>query len=102
MSQIKGYATIIDPDRPMPIEYDTKQCGHCQKVLFVKAGSGGAIYLIPSRDRVGEFLEEAGAFCRVCMRPICLPCHDHGNCRPFEKMLEASESRDRLLRAVGL
>lgn len=101
MSLIKGYATIVDPDLPRAIEYDTKQCGHCMKVLFVKAGSGGTVYLIPT-GRPGHFREEMGAFCRVCMRPVCLPCDDHGQCVPFERFLEAAEARDRLRRAVGV
>lgn len=98
--RVQGYATIVDPDAPLA-EFDTRQCGHCQKVIFIKAGSGGATYLIPT-PTPGRFLEEAGAFCRVCMRPVCLPCHAVGSCTPFEQLLEASESRDRLRRACGL
>jgi hypothetical protein len=97
MARVQGYATIVDPDAPVR-EFDTAQCGHCQKVIFVKAGSGGTTYLIPT-GTPGRFLEEPGAFCRCCMRSVCLPCHAHGGCAPFERQLEASEARDRLRRS---
>ena len=96
----KGYAVIVEPDRPVT-ELDSTQCGHCQKVIFVKPGSGSTVYLIPTR-LPGQYKEEAGAFCRVCMRPVCLRCHAQGRCTPFERTLEKSEARDRLRRSVGL
>ncbi len=92
-----GYATITDPAAPL-VEYDTAGCGHCQRVIFTKPGSAQTVYLFP--QRVGPPKEEMGAFCRVCMRPVCLPCHEAGRCTPWEKQLEAMESRDRLRRSV--
>lgn len=86
----QGYATIFAPDAPQ-FERDTCNCGHCQKVIFLKPGSGVTVYLIPHRD--GRWTEESGAFCRVCMRPVCLPCHDKGTCTPFEKQIEQMEKR---------
>lgn len=86
----QGYATIVQPDAPA-FERDTCNCGHCQKVIFLKPGSGVTVYLIPHRD--GRWTEESGAFCRVCMRPVCLPCHDIGRCTPFEVQLEYAEKR---------
>jgi hypothetical protein len=96
----QGYSVIVAPDQPQ-VEMDTAQCGHCQKVIFVKPGSGSTVYLIPTRQP-GRYVEEAGAFCRVCMRPVCLRCHDQGRCTPFERALEKSEARDRLRRSIGL
>jgi hypothetical protein len=96
----QGYATIIDPDAPVQ-ELDSCQCGHCQKVIFVKPRSASTVYLIPT-GVPGRFTEEPGAFCRVCMRPVCLRCHDQGRCTPFERALEKSEARDRLRRSIGL
>jgi hypothetical protein len=96
--RITGYATLVDPDAPL-VERDTCTCGHCQRVIFIKPGSASTVYLI--FDRVGwRWQEEAGAFCRVCMRPICLSCCAVGRCTPWERQLEASEARDRLRRSV--
>lgn len=97
---ITGYATIVEPDQ-QTIERDTTTCGHCQRVVWMKPGSAATVYLI--FDRVAwRWREEPGAFCKQCMRPICLSprCLDH--CLVWEKMLEASEARDRLRRAVGV
>lgn len=95
-----GYATIVEPDRPT-IERDTTTCGHCQRVIFVKPGTACTVYLIVDRPTL-TWREAMGAFCRVCMRPVCLPCHDHGRCTPWEKMLEASEARERFLQQAGI
>lgn len=81
------------------IERDTCQCGHCNKHVSVKANTAATVYLIQHRD--GRTTEEPGAFCRVCMSPICLTCHEVGRCVPFERKLEGWEARDRLRRAVG-
>ena len=86
----QGYAQIVDPDRPL-IERDTISCGHCGLVVFVKPGTAATVYLIQHRDR--SWTDEAGAFCRVCMRPVCLRCHDVGACRPLERWLELQEAR---------
>ena len=85
----QGYAQILDPDRPL-VERDTISCGHCGRVVFVKPGSAATVYLIQHRD--GSWTDEAGAFCRVCMRPVCLRCHDDGVCHPLERWLERQES----------
>jgi hypothetical protein len=95
----QGYAFILDPDQPMQ-EWDTCQCGHCQRIIFTKPNSASTVYLLPLA--VGRWKEEPGAFCRVCMRPVCLPCHDQGRCIPWEKMIEAAEDRERFRRSVGL
>lgn len=88
MAEHRGYATIVDPDIPL-VECDTVTCGHCQRIIFLKPGAGITTYLI--RHRNHQVTEEAGAFCRVCMRAVCLRCHDDGRCTPFEKRLEAME-----------
>ena len=93
-----GYVTIVEPDRPT-VEQDTTACGHCQRVILTKARSASTVYLIPT-PIPGQYREEAGAFCRVCMKPVCLPCHDRGTCTPFERQLEMMERRGQLLRAA--
>lgn len=98
MRSVLGYATISTPERRQ--EYDTTICGHCNKVIFVKPGTAQTTYLILQRS--GGFREALGAFCRVCMRPICLPCEQLGTCTPFERQLERSEARDRFCRSAGL
>lgn len=95
----RGYVTITDPDKPL-FERDTITCGHCQKIVFVKPGTACTVYLIPIRPKdehdlevIGRYLEEAGAFCAVCQRPICLPCHDVGTCRTWEQLIESMEKK---------
>lgn len=92
MRNPSGYATIVDPDRPT-VERDTASCGHCQQVIFTKPGSAATVYLIFDRAS-WRWREEAGAFCRVCMRPVCLACHDQGRCTPWERRIEAAERRE--------
>lgn len=100
MRQVTGYATIVDPDQPF-FERDTITCFHCQQVVFIKPGTASTVYLI--WDPVANvWREEPGAGCRVCMRPICLPCYVAGGCTPWEKQMEAAEARDRFLRSAGL
>lgn len=89
MRRAQGYATITEPARRL-VEYDTAQCGHCQRILFTKPGTASTIYLIPL-GTPGQFRLEPGAFCRVCMRPVCLPCHADGRCTPWERRLELAE-----------
>lgn len=96
---ITGFATVVDPDRPL-FERDTTTCGHCQQVIFVKPGTACTTYLVFDRA-AARWTEEAGAFCRICMRPICLGCCDVGRCMPWERKLEASEAKDRLRRQVA-
>jgi len=91
MRRVQGYATFSGPESLT--EYDTIQCGHCQRVIFTKPGTISTIYLIYGSDE--RWREEPGAFCRVCMRPVCLSCHDVGTCRPWERMIEAQEAAGR-------
>lgn len=92
-----GYLYIADPDGP-PTERDTMTCGHCQQMVQVKPNTGGTVYLIPVMH-VGHaeghwhYKEEDGAFCRVCMRPICLECHERGRCRTWERWFERLEAK---------
>jgi hypothetical protein len=95
----QGYATIVSPDAPM-IERDSCQCGHCSGVVLVKPGTGATVYVFPQVN--GPDKEEPGAFCRRCMRPVCLTCHAKGRCVPFEKMIDRLEARGRMLRAAGV
>jgi hypothetical protein len=74
-------------------------------VVQVKPGSGATVYLLPishpgHAEGHWHYAEEAGAFCRVCMRPICLTCHAAGVCRTWERWFDQLESRDRFLRQV--
>lgn len=89
-----GYAVVVDPDRPL-VERDTIGCGHCQAIVFVKPGTGATTYLI-FEPQTWRWREEPGAFCRVCMRPICLACHGVGRCTPWERRMARAEARARL------
>ena len=95
-----GYATIIEPGH-LTVEIDTASCGHCQRIIFTKAGTAATVYLL-STAVPGQYREEGGAFCRVCMRPICLQCYGVGRCTPWERRLEKAEARERLRRAVSV
>lgn len=66
----QGYAIAVGADGKST-EWDTHTCAHCQKVIFVKKDPGG--------------------FCRRCMKPVCGPCADSGECKPFMKRIEEFE-----------
>lgn len=89
MRNPQGYALILDPAAPL-VERDTITCGHCNRIIFIKPGHGITTYLLQRPD--GLWTEEPGAFCRICMRPVCLVCHDHGRCLPLEARLAAAEA----------
>lgn len=74
-----GYAQWVGET---PREADTITCAHCNRVHIITK-------------------EDAGGFCRQCMKALCGPCADLGRCTPFEKKLEQAEARDRFRRAVG-
>jgi len=84
----QGYATIIDPAAGRPVEMDTFTCCHCQTIVFMH-----------NRDGTRA---DPGGFCRLCFRQCCGPCADSGTCQPFERKLERSEARARLLRQIGV
>lgn len=98
MRNAHGYATIVDPDRPLT-ERDTASCCHCGAVIFTKPGTASTVYLVwdePTR----RWLEEPGASCYRCYKPVCLRCHDHGRCTPLEKWMEQQEARARFRASV--
>lgn len=64
----------------------TVTCCHCNGVT-----------LIPERAAA----DDCGGFCRLCMRATCKACAS-GACTPFERRLEESEARGRLLASMGL
>ena len=99
MRRPQGYVTIANPDGRMT-ERDSIICGHCQQIVMVKPGTAATTYLIP--QVAGPATEEPGAMCRVCMRSVCLRCHAHGRCIPFERRIERMESRARLQAQVGV
>lgn len=96
-----GYAQIVDPDRPL-VERDTITCGHCQQIVLTKPGSASTVYLILRSVQPEVWEEEPGAFCRICMRPICLTCHGHGRCTPWERLVAQAERRDERRRSFFL
>jgi hypothetical protein len=86
-----GYATIVDPDRPL-VERDTAVCCHCGAVILVKPNTVATVYLIfnPTRWR---WEEVPGASCWHCQKPVCLPCEAKGTCDPLERQLARLERR---------
>lgn len=112
MRRPQGYATILDPDKPV-VEMDSAQCGHCQAIIFTKAGTASTVYLLPiaptspqDLEVLGVYQEEPGAFCRICMRPICLRCYRTSltaaiPCVTWERQFEAAEKKQRLREAAA-
>lgn len=84
MRRAQGYATIVDPDRPM-VERDTFTCAHCNSIVTVEPMADPSTF---------------GGFCCQCHKHICGSCADNGHCTPFEKKLEEMERRDRFVRAA--
>lgn len=78
MAQPSGYAIITDPDARLPVERDTFTCCHCNRIIFVRPGSG----------------TERG-FCLNCMQPHC-GSERCFTCAPFEAKLEEWEGRRQL------
>ena len=101
MRHAQGYGLWVDPDAGVPLqERDSIACGHCNRGVFVKPGSATTVYLIQHIDLTTKrmwWTEEPGAFCRCCMRPVCLPCDDIGTCTPLEAFLEQMEGKRRLV-----
>lgn len=85
-----GYGIIIDPVFGVS-EFDTITCSHCQTIVRVDAGHDPA---------------DIGAFCTICAKHICGPCHEsmsRGNgCIPWEKKMEQIEARDRARKSYAL
>ncbi len=92
MRKLGGHVRITSPDAPL-IERDTVQCRHCQRIIEVKPGSWAQVYLIPDSRSPSGYREEAGAYCRRCWGPLCLPCDDRGDCVPWEAQLDRLERR---------
>lgn len=93
MPHARGYSIVIDPAVARPLEHDTLQCVHCQRILVLKPGSGGTTYLFHHRD--GRVTEAPGAWCGRCDAPVCLACHADGRCRPWEAQLLVLEAAER-------
>jgi hypothetical protein len=91
----EGYLLILDPDGPVT-ERDSISCRHCQRIVELKPGTFGQVYLIPDGD---TYREEAGAYCGSCHGPLCLPCERQGGCengsQHWERQMERLEAKAR-------
>lgn len=98
-----GYLVITDPETSV-VEIDTVMCRHCQRIVQLKPGTMGQVYLVPSS--FGGYREEAGAYCSSCSGPLCLACEARGSCehgeKHWERRLERYEARQAFLRSIGL
>ena len=83
-----GYATWDGDTRT---ERDTVTCKHCGSVVFVKPGSGVTVYLVA--NGLGQWREEAGAWCRFCNGPVCLRPSCLRWCLPIERRFELLERK---------
>jgi hypothetical protein len=82
-----GQVTILDPETRV-VELDTITCAHCQQIVLVKPATAATVYYV---EGPAGRMEEPGAMCRLCMKPVCLRCHERGRCTPFERRLERME-----------
>jgi hypothetical protein len=82
----QGYLIITDPEAETK-EADTITCCHCNRIVVLKPKTG---------------LEDVGGWCGMCMKGICGPCADLGECTPFERKLEEMERAARLHLALGI
>lgn len=89
-----GEITIVDPLLSRLHEGGTVNCGHCNRIVRVKPGSGCTIYQLPTHIPY-QYREVPGAWCGKCQTPICLGCHERGVCRPFELWLDEQEGQVR-------
>ncbi len=108
MLRPQGQITIAGDIKQIQ-EYDTISCGHCNQIVRVKPGTGSTVYIVdrlhiePLTRKAHIVLEEEmGAFCRCCMKAVCLQCHDVGECIPLMKRIEELEARGRMLKSLGL
>ena len=97
-----GYILITGPDGP-PVERDTVKCRHCQRIVEVKPGTMGTVYLVPNAPGTG-WVEVAGAYCSscsgpTCLSPQCLQSCEHGS-RHWEREMDRYEARARTLASV--
>lgn len=92
MRRAQGYAVMVSPDEPMK-EWDTRTCGHCQKLEHIK----------PFMDAADI---EYGGQCKMCMRYICRECYERvingDGCDVFEKKLERIEAAAKFKKDAGL
>jgi len=93
-----GYVTCVGGYQDL--EHDSIICGHCNRIVLVKAGSASTVYVF--YQLTGPPKEEPGAHCAICDKPICLTCYDKRVCLPLMKKIEQMEARGRLLKAVGV
>jgi hypothetical protein len=91
----QGAIIITDPNLARPREADTFTCGHCQCVVAMHDLATGA-----RKDA-----NHIGIRCSACSAMICRSCSSELaktlKCEPFERRLEAMESRARLRAAIG-
>lgn len=71
----QGYATISE-DGKVVKEFDTLSCGHCNRIVHVKAKCRP---------------EDIGGLCAVCKKAICPACVGHG-CDEIERWLDRTEA----------
>ena len=86
-----GYSVWTDRASGKTIgEMPTFTCNHCNRVM--RYGK--------SPDGRKTVLEDLGGICKMCMKPVCGPCCDTGNCKPFEQRLYETEQSHRLYEAA--
>ncbi len=93
----EGVATITLPYGEVQ-EKKTATCAHCDRIVYVQAGTDGTSPLSP---KIG-IPEELPAVCHICWSLVCGRCHEIGICRPLEERLKEIEERDRFRRQMGL
>ena len=108
MGRAGGYLIAVDPAVPLPVEFDTVTCSHCQRVVLIKPGTAATVYVVQDAAGIPTRETAPGAFCTKCMHAVCVPCYDHdqGRCSVWEKRLDIIErendQRGRFLNAASI
>lgn len=79
---------VFGPDKTVAV--GTFTCCHCQRIVRLHS------------LRTGDRKAEQGVMCMMCMKQMCVQCAERARCDPFEKKLERSEARGRMLAAMGI
>lgn len=79
----RGFGEMQQTDELGTHSYETYTCAHCNTVHRVDPQKSPPVCFV-------EFL------------PICMACHAKNKCTPFEKKLQAYESRAAMFRSMGL
>ena len=96
MRNSPAYCEIIEPGKTT-VEFDSCLCGHCGRIMLLRAGMNTVPQMVVVRADGSNYLRDAG-FCRSCWQHVCPAC-DGKECKPHLKQVEEEEAAARRLLA---